>query len=131
MKKNIVCILLSIIIVMVAIPTCASAAVKDGSCNGNSVQYCTTVSTSVSDAVKTLKLRAMVLSANLQIKALVKVAQATPYDDVDWLLARIENIVAPVFAYAESIGATVVCEYEQVVIDGRTVLIDPLKVINV
>ena len=78
-----------------------------------------------------LKLHTMVLAANLQIFALVKIAQATPYDDVAWLLKTVEGITKPVFAYATSIGATVVCEYERHWIDGRWVLVDPLKVINI
>lgn len=73
----------------------------------------------------------MVDAANLQVLALVKVAQATPYDDVDWLVASTDAVVAPVFAYAKLIGAEVECVYIEYEVDGQTVLIDPLKVINV
>lgn len=73
----------------------------------------------------------MVDAANATIDMLVKIAIMTPYDDVDSLLMTIERIVRPVFRYADRIGATVVCDYKEVVIDGRTVLIDPLRVVNI
>ncbi len=72
----------------------------------------------------------MVEAANLTIKGLVKVAQLTPYNDVPYLLHAVDCIVAPVFAYGEEIGVEVICEYTEYVIDGQTVLIDPLRVIN-
>ncbi len=75
-------------------------------------------------------LKKMVNTANQQIKKLVKAAQKTPEDDVAELLTAVDSIVAPVFAYAEQIGAEVVCEYDYYKIDGQTVAIDPLKVIN-
>lgn len=70
-------------------------------------------------------------NANKQIQVYIKVAMLTPHDDVDRLLDRVDATVKPVFAYAESIGATIACEYETYYIDGQTVMIDPLKVINV
>lgn len=73
----------------------------------------------------------MVDAANLQVKALVKIAQTTPYNDVAWLVASTDAVVAPVFAYAKLIGAEVQCTYTEYKVDGQTVLIDPLKVINV
>ena len=73
----------------------------------------------------------MVDAANLQVKALVKIAQTTPYNDVAWLVASTDAVVAPVFAYAKLIGAEVECVYTEYEVDGQTVLIDPLKVINV
>lgn len=73
----------------------------------------------------------MVNTANAQVKALVKVAQATPQNDVDWLVKSTEAVTAPVFAYAKLIGATVECEYDYYEVDGQVVAIDPLKVINV
>lgn len=76
-------------------------------------------------------LYAMVDAANLAVKAQVKIAQATPYNDVEWLLVSTQATVAPVYAYAKLIGATVVCEYDYYNVDGQVVAIDPLKVINV
>lgn len=76
-------------------------------------------------------LYAMVEAANVSVKAQVLIAQATPYNDVAWLLASTQATVAPVFAYAKKIGATVECEYKYYWVDGQWVAIDPLKVINV
>lgn len=73
----------------------------------------------------------MVEAANVQVKVLVRVAQETPYNDVAWLKASTQAVVAPVFAYAKLIGATVECEYDHYYVDGQWVAIDPLKVINV
>lgn len=77
------------------------------------------------------ELKVMVASANAAIKANVRIAQATPIDDVKWLLKSVDKITKPVFQFAKKIGAEVVCEYDYYVIDGRTVAIDPLKVINI
>ena len=70
-------------------------------------------------------------TANTQIKVYVLWAMLTPYDDVDWLLDKVDDTVKPVFSYANAIGATVVCEYTYYYIDHQVVAIDPLKVINV
>lgn len=121
-KRNIVCILLSVIVLMAAIPSVAFA-------DGRTTASATAVKPAATFAQE-LKLRAMVLAANLEIYALVKIAQATPFDDVNWLLAMVDKITKPVFAYAATIGATVICEYERYWIDGRYVMVDPLKVIN-
>lgn len=72
----------------------------------------------------------MVEAANFAIKGLVKVAQYTPYNDVALLLYAVDRIVEPVFAYGEKIGAEVICEYTAYEIDGQTVMVDPLRVIN-
>ncbi len=73
----------------------------------------------------------MVDNANRQVEKLVRIAQKTPYDDVDWLLASVDAVIAPVFAYAEMIGADVECTYTTYYIDGQYVDVDPLRVINV
>jgi hypothetical protein len=74
-------------------------------------------------------LERMVTTANRQIEIAVKFAQLTPWNDIAWLQNLVESIVAPVFAYANSIGAVVVCEYTTYYIDGQYVLVDPLRVI--
>lgn len=120
-KRNLVCLLLCAVLLVAALPTAASAATLPSGIPGWSNGI---------DFAKELTLRAMVLAANLRISALVKIAQATPYDDVDWLLREVDNTTRPVFAFANAIGATVICEYDEYWIDGRIVLVDPLKVIN-
>lgn len=83
-------------------------------------------------AEKELKqLQKMVDKANRDIEKAVRTAQKTPHNDIDWLLARVDAITAPVFAYAESIGAQVECTYTTYYIDGQYVDVDPLRVINV
>lgn len=77
-----------------------------------------------------ITLHIMVEAANLTIEGLVKVAQYTPYNDVIALLYAVDRIVEPVFEYGEKIGVEVVCEYTEYEIDGQTVLVDPLRVIN-
>ncbi|MGI6151540.1 MAG: hypothetical protein ACOYIR_06275 [Christensenellales bacterium] len=129
-KRNIVCILLSVIFLMAAIPSVAFADGRNVSFSIGSIGTSISFS-SAQNFAKELKLRTMVLAANIQIYALIKIAQATPYDDVAWLLSMVDNVTKPVFAYAASIGATVICEYERHWIDGRWVLVDPLKVINI
>ena len=76
------------------------------------------------------RLELMVDDANARIELYVRIAQCTPYDDVDWLLAKVDETVAPVFAYAAAIGATVICEYVEYTIDSRTVQIDPIRIIK-
>lgn len=71
----------------------------------------------------------MVATANRQIEIAVKFAQLTPWNDVAWLQNLVESITAPVFAYANAIGAVVVCEYTAYYIDGQYVMVDPLRVI--
>jgi surface polysaccharide O-acyltransferase-like enzyme len=78
-----------------------------------------------------IKLYTMVKVANAKIEAAVLVAQKTPRDDVKQLLALIDKIVNPVYAYADSIGATVECVEVDYYIDGQWVAIDPLRVVNV
>lgn len=76
------------------------------------------------------ELEKVVKEANKEIKAAVKAAQKTPYDDVDELLAKVDAIAAGVKAQGAAMGIEVACDYEYYVVDGQTVAIDPLRVIN-
>lgn len=76
------------------------------------------------------KLYDMVDKANEKIESYVEHAQETEKNDIDWLQKKVDNVVEPVMKYAEKIGATVECEMTEYEIDGQTVLVDPLKVIN-
>ena len=80
---------------------------------------------------KVAALYVMVYVANESIEAAVRLAQLTPYNDVDMLLKAVDGISSGVKAYAESIGAEIACEYTEYVIDGQVVLVDPLRVINI
>lgn len=83
------------------------------------------------DAIKLATLNGMVRTANATVKGLVRVAQATPYNDIAWLQASVKATNAPVYAYARLIGAQIGCKIDVYVIDGQTVDVDPLYVINV
>ncbi|MDO5435677.1 MAG: hypothetical protein Q4G19_04850 [Clostridia bacterium] len=107
--KKMVCVLLAVMMIMTV--ACASA------CSVSSIQKAT--------------LKGMVNTANAAIRATVRAAQLTPYDDVDLMLAAVDGIVRPVKAYAAKIGAQVGCTYTAYVVDGRTVMVDPLYVINI
>lgn len=77
------------------------------------------------------RLVTMVNAANARIELLVKYCQLTPWNDVNWLMYRVNSIVSEVMQYAERIGATVECIYTEYYIDGEYVLIDPLRVVDV
>ena len=76
------------------------------------------------------KLVAVVESANEKIEKCVLIAIRSEKDDVDKLLAKVDKIVAYVMRKAEAAGYEIVCEYTAYEIDGQTVLIDPLRVVN-
>ena len=124
MKKRLMAILVCVLLLVMMIPGVASAK------GNNAAPFNTTSSyhTRYTDAQFKI-LERMVANANRQIEIAVKFAQLTPWNDVAWLLDLVDSIVAPVFAYANSIGAVVVCEYTSYYIDGQYVLVDPLRVI--
>lgn len=123
MKRKIAALLICAMLVAAVLPGAALA------CDTPASQTEMTVTVPVSP--EALRLELMTAAANAQILWLVYYAQLTPYDDVQWLLAAVENTVRPVFAYADAIGAVVVCEYTPYVVDGQTVLIDPIRVVKV
>ena len=72
----------------------------------------------------------LVAWTNNRIEVLVARAQATPEDDVEQLIAEVDMLIANVMNKAAAKGISIQCTYTAYEIDGRTVLIDPLKVIN-
>ena len=124
MKKRLIALLICVMLLVMVIPGAASA-------KGNDAPGLSTVSMRIAryNDAQFKVLERMVTAANRQIEIAVKIAQMTPWNDVAWLLALVDSIVAPVFAYANSIGAVVVCEYTTYYIDGQYVLVDPLRVI--
>ena len=125
MKKRWMSILICVLLLVMIIPGVANAAGNNYSPRQNYVS-----SKAPYSEDEFLKLSRMVDKANEKILKAVQKAQATPYDDVDELLATVEAIVAGVMDYANSIGGVVVCEYTTYYIDGQSVLIDPLRVIR-
>ncbi|MDD4311504.1 MAG: hypothetical protein PHW41_03390 [Eubacteriales bacterium] len=124
MKKRLMALVICVMLLVMVIPSVANAAGNDPA----PVRAVTILSTRYSNAQFAI-LERMVATANRQIEIAVKFAQFTPWNDVSWLLKLVDSIVAPVLAYANSIGAIVVCEYTTYYIDGQYVLIDPLRVI--
>ena len=118
MKRKILSVLVLVMLLVMLIPSVANA-------QGNGVA----VSAKPYSSSEFAKLERMVEKANKQIAQAVKKAQNTPFDDVAELLAYVDGVVSEVVSYANSVGATVVCEYTPYVVDGQTVMIDPLRVI--
>ena len=76
------------------------------------------------------KAEEIVARANAEIAAKVAWAQATPEDDVEWLIAVTNSISAKAQAEVAALGLTAVCSYVVYTVDGRQVPIDPLNVVN-
>ncbi|MCE5188122.1 MAG: hypothetical protein LLF75_02900 [Eubacteriales bacterium] len=122
MKKRILSILVLVMLLVMLIPNVANAA-------GNGVAVPVAGKVQPYSDEQFAQLEKMVNKANMKIENAVKNAQNTPFDDVAGLLAYVDGIVADVMAYANSIGAIVVCEYTLYNIDGQNVMIDPLRII--
>ena len=125
MKKRLMALLVCVMLLVMAVPAVANA-------QGNDPAPVSAVSSIYAHytASQFKALERMVATANRQIELAVKFAQLTPWNDVAWLQSTVNAIVAPVFAYAKSIGAVVVCEYTAYYIDGQTVMVDPLRIIR-
>ena len=124
MKKRLMALLVCVMLLVMVIPSVANA-------QGNTPAPVRSVVMSNSGYTNAQfkLLERMVATANRQIEFAVKIAKLTPWNDVSWLLNFVDSITAPVFAYANSIGALVVCEYTAYYIDGQNVMVDPLRVI--
>ena len=118
MKRKILSVLVLVMLLVMLIPSVANA-------QGNGPAVCGKAYSNSEFA----QLERMVEKANKQIAQAVKKAQNTPFDDVAQMQAYVDGVVANVLSYANSIGASVVCEYTAYVVDGQTVMIDPLRVI--
>ena len=125
MKKRLMSVLICVLLLVMIIPGVANAEGNYGApratVSGLHTRY---------TGAQLKVLERMVATANRQIELAVKFAQLTPWNDVAWLQSTVNAIVAPVFAYAKSIGAIVVCEYTSYYIDGQTVMVDPLRIIR-
>lgn len=126
MMKKFVAMLLAVMLLMSVVST---AALAEKGPKGKDIKV---EQKAGKHADKELKeLQKMVDRANREIEKLVRIAQKTPYDDIDWLQSQVARVTAPVFAYAARIGATVECTYTTYYIDGQYVDVDPLRVINI
>lgn len=123
MSKKVLSILLVVVLVILMVPGMASA-------KGNSPELKAVALNGHHETADQLKkLEKMVDKANDEIERAVAKAQRTIEDDVDELLVKIDQIVAEVSTYAESIGYAITCDYVTYEIDGQIVLIDPLRII--
>lgn len=123
MSKKVLSILLVVVLVILMVPGMASA-------KGNSPELKAVALNGHHETADQLKkLEKMVDKANDEIERAVAKAQRTIEDDVDELLVEIDQIVAEVSTYAESIGYAITCDYVTYEIDGQIVLIDPLRII--
>ena len=124
MKKRLMALLVCVLLLVMVIPSVANAQGNDPA----PVSVASSMYARYTGA-QLATLERMVASANRQIEIAVKFAQLTPWNDIAWLQNLVESITAPVFAYANAIGAVVVCEYTAYYIDGQYVMVDPLRVI--
>lgn len=132
MKKKLISIILCLVLALSILPV-SGLAVQTDKYVPNHINHpaCPHSFFSVStEDFQMQVLEFMVYAANAKIEMYVMHAQMTPCNDVDRLLRQVDRTVAPVFAYADMIGATVVCEYVEYTVDGQTVLIDPIRVVR-
>lgn len=72
----------------------------------------------------------IVEDANDEIDEVVAYCISTEENDSQYAVKESDKIAKKAIQNGKKIGITIVCEYEEVVIDGETVLIDPIKVIR-
>lgn len=72
----------------------------------------------------------IVEKANEKVADLIAHAQKTAKDDVDKLLVKTEDVINKAKEKVARLGFEVECIYLEYEIDGHTVFIDPLYVIN-
>lgn len=69
-------------------------------------------------------------SCNKLVASAVRYAQATPQNDVKQLIATTDLLIRDTTIVVNALGFQVECCYTEYTVDGQTVLIDPLRVIN-
>ncbi|MEG1547255.1 MAG: hypothetical protein RR232_03845 [Clostridia bacterium] len=132
MKKKLFTTLLVAVILVMSLSSIAMARGNEGAyANYNSNIEMMTGNKGHAGSIEMKTLIRMVDQANKRVEALVKNAQATPWNDIAWMQFKIKLVITPVFIYADIIGAKVVCEYVEYYIDGQYVMVDPLRVVNV
>jgi hypothetical protein len=82
-----------------------------------------------SEQARLAKMEALVEDANARIEELVVKAQESQKDDVAKLLRQVEGIVSKVMKKAAENGFEIECDYVTRIVDGQSVLIDPLRVV--
>lgn len=136
MTTKVVAMLLTVMLLMtfVAVEAYATPYVPE---HGNR-DFCATLEDSSSSLYRRLEqeiVKQIVRTANWQIDCEVAMTRSIANEqNIDYLLVRLvarsNAIGARAIRQAALFGAVVECEYEEVEILGRTVLIDPLRVIS-
>ena len=72
----------------------------------------------------------IVEKANEKVADLVEHAQKTDKDDVDKLIEKTTDVIDKAIEKVAALGFEVECTYIEYEVDGQTVCIDPLYVIN-
>lgn len=88
---------------------------------------------SVSYSVPNIKLQLAELIAdvaNSAIEILVSIAQKSPNPDISALLSQTEAISAAAISAINALGFEAECEYVEYIINGQSVMIDPIIVIK-
>ena len=69
-------------------------------------------------------------NCNRMVESAVRYAQATPQNDVAALIVKTNILIRDTTILVNALGFQVECCYTEYTVDGQTVLIDPLRVIN-
>ena len=119
MKRKIVASVLAVVLIFVlacpGVGACGLGLQKQS--NANSRAY-------LAQAEK------LVRDCNKSVELLVKAAQLTPYDDVAALIFSTDALLKTTTLAVNALGFEVACSYTEYIVDGQSVLIDPLRVIN-
>lgn len=141
MKKKLSALLLCMVLSVSLLPVnaLATSAKQSGSAGVSAQVYSTIksacsvpgfVPTGKADSKNLAKAEKIVAQANRKIDLWVAHAQHTAKNDVPQLLVKIDRLVEQTRRQVNQLGFDLQCEYVAYEIDGQTVLIDPLRVIN-
>lgn len=121
MKKKIIATILALVLVL------ALACPGVGACGLSGRRQPAYVNSSSARFAAAEKL---VSDCNRSVELMVYAAQRTPYYDVPVLVYSVNRLIATTVALVNAMGFETECTYTEYVVDGCTVLIDPLRVIN-
>ena len=119
MKKKIVATILAVVLVL------ALACPGVGACGlGLQKQSNASYRAYLAQAEK------LVRDCNKSVELLVRAAQLTPYNDVAALEKAVDVLIGTTKLAVNALGFDVECTYTEYIVDGQSVSIDPLRVIN-
>ena len=118
MKKKIVASILAVVLIL------ALACPGVGACGQGQTKQLANSRANLAHAEK------LVRDCNKSVERMIRAAQLTPYDDVAALIISTDFLIQITTAAVNALGFEVECTYEEYIVDGHTVMIDPLRVIN-